>query len=131
MYEGSLTSYFQEIGRAGRDGQDAEATLFFSEADAARIRRLKTASPNGATGAQAEIIQSQINEMLTYARTVGCKRYTLLEHFGELLHDGATIRLDCDNCSSCNARTQDLPLGCDYSGEGEVSRTVPTAAASL
>ena len=79
---GSLTSYFQEIGRAGRDGRDADATLIFSETDANRIRRIKT-QQGEISEEQSRIVQSQINEMLQYARTNDCKRYMLLDHFGK------------------------------------------------
>jgi RecQ family ATP-dependent DNA helicase len=79
---GSLSSYFQEIGRAGRDGRDADATLIFTEADANRIRRIKTQQAQ-ISEEQSRIIQSQISEMLQYARTSDCKRYMLLDHFGK------------------------------------------------
>ena len=58
--------------------------------------------------------------MLLYTRTTECKRFMLLQHFGELLCDGTAIKMDCGNCSSCDARIGDLPREADFTIEAKL-----------
>ncbi len=89
----SLEAYYQETGRAGRDGLAAEAWMAYGMADAARFRQLveqSTASDN-----QKRIEHQKLDALLGYCETTRCRRQVLLEYFGE------TSGEPCGNCDTC------------------------------
>ena len=89
----SLEAYYQETGRAGRDGLAAEAWMAYGMADAARFRQLveqSTASDN-----QKRIEHQKLDALLGYCETTRCRRQVLLEYFGE------TTGEPCGNCDTC------------------------------
>ncbi|MFQ3665750.1 MAG: DNA helicase RecQ [Sphingomonadaceae bacterium] len=89
----SLEAYAQETGRAGRDGEPADAMLLWSEADAARLLRRIDESSTDETRKQHE--RGQVRAMMAFASAATCRRQILLAHFGEA--DSGPCGA-CDNC---------------------------------
>ncbi|MBV8637453.1 MAG: DNA helicase RecQ [Candidatus Eremiobacteraeota bacterium] len=91
----SLEGYYQETGRAGRDGLDSECMMLFSGGDAAKHRHFIRQIPNEREREQAGLLLTQ---MLDFAAAIACRRKHLLEYFGER---GSPERCaNCDNCIS-------------------------------
>jgi ATP-dependent DNA helicase RecQ len=96
----SIEAYYQEIGRAGRDGMPAEALLLFDEKDAARIRQWITMGENPA---RHEIELQKFAAMEAFAEAQTCRRQVLLNYFSEY------SAKHCGNCDIC----LDPPKGFD------------------
>jgi ATP-dependent DNA helicase RecQ len=111
---GSVEAYYQEIGRAGRDGRAATATLLWHHADMATRQFLIDSPKPGRTGRQQvgiepgeiarrkELEHSKLRRMVAYAETGACLRGTILRYFGD---PGARDR--CDSCGNCRPRSID------------------------
>ena len=85
----SIESYYQEIGRGGRDGLKAHALLFYSYADVMQLRKF-------AEGTQTQEIQiAKLERMQQFAEALSCRRKALLNYFGEFIIE------DCGNCDIC------------------------------
>lgn len=97
----SMEAYYQEAGRAGRDGEDAECILLYNGQDIITAKYLiNNGEPNpDLTPQQQAAIRSQdmrrLQQMIHYATDGGCLRGAILRYFGEQ----APAR--CDNCSGC------------------------------
>ena len=88
----SIEAYYQETGRAGRDGEPAEAWLFWAAQDFARARqRIETDVEPERRAAERE----RLNALAAFVEASGCRRAILLRHFGE----EASER--CGNCDNC------------------------------
>jgi ATP-dependent DNA helicase RecQ len=88
----NIESYYQETGRAGRDGLPAEALLLFGYGDIAIARGL---IEKGGNPEQNRIELHKLNAMIGYAEPLTCRRRVLLGYFGEKREE------DCGNCDIC------------------------------
>ncbi len=88
----NIESYYQETGRAGRDGLPAEAALFYDPADMAWLRRCLEEKP---AGMQLDIERHKLNAMGAFAEAQTCRRLVLLNYFGE------NRQQSCGNCDIC------------------------------
>jgi ATP-dependent DNA helicase RecQ len=88
----NIESYYQETGRAGRDGLPAEALLLFGYGDIAIARGL---IEKGENAEQKRIELHKLNAMVGFAEARNCRRRVLLGYFGERLAE------DCGNCDVC------------------------------
>ena len=123
----SIEAYYQEAGRAGRDGEPARCSLLWNESDIVTRRRLLDVD-NGndrLTGDQAEAVRAEhrrlLNVMIGYCRTTDCLHQYMLRYFGEEVDQAAaglspaeagkgeaipvghpdTVSGGCQNCSNC------------------------------
>ena len=88
----SIEAYYQETGRAGRDGLPADAWMIYGLADVVQQRRLIDQSPSGEE--HKRVSGAKLDALLGLCETVDCRRIRLLDYFGEA--SGA-----CGNCDNC------------------------------
>jgi ATP-dependent DNA helicase RecQ len=89
----NIESYYQETGRAGRDGLNSESLLFFSWGD---INKLKGFAEVEGNRSQSDIMLNKLNQMGKFGDLITCRRKFLLGYFDESLSE------DCGNCDNCN-----------------------------
>jgi ATP-dependent DNA helicase RecQ len=89
----TLDAYYQEIGRAGRDGAAAEAVMLFGAGDIAMRRRFIEQEETDEAHKRRQ--HKRLDALIGYAEVPGCRRRVLLRYFGE----DATA--DCGNCDNC------------------------------
>jgi ATP-dependent DNA helicase RecQ len=126
----SLDAYYQEVGRAGRDGAGAKGILFYRNEDVGQQRFL------GASGsqdeAQAKLVASRLEMLRTFVETSGCRRGLVLSYFGEPFDPPCT---GCDNCDRGRTPVDDADGVTDFGagdrvahgewGEGVVMQSSP------
>jgi ATP-dependent DNA helicase RecQ len=93
----SIEAYYQETGRAGRDGAPADAWMAYGLGDAVQQRRLIEASEGDESFRR--IASAKLDALLGLCETAGCRRVRLLEYFGESARP-------CGNCDTCLAPPQ-------------------------
>ncbi|MDT0690486.1 DNA helicase RecQ [Salegentibacter sp. F188] len=85
----NMEGYYQEIGRAGRDGLPSDTLLFHSYADVVQLQRFASNAAN------EEVQLAKLDRMKQYSEALTCRRKILLNYFGELKQE------DCGNCDIC------------------------------
>jgi len=90
----SVEAYYQETGRAGRDGLPADAWMIYGLADVVQQRRLIDQSPSGEE--HKRVAGAKLDALLGLCETVDCRRVRLLDYFGEASDA-------CGNCDNCLA----------------------------
>jgi len=110
----SIEAYYQETGRAGRDGEPATTLLLYGLEDVVKLRQMMANSEGNDEFKRNE--QQRLNAMLGLCEITSCRRQTLLRYFGD------TLAQPCNNCDSCltPAQTWDatepvrMALSCVY-----------------
>lgn len=89
----TLESYYQETGRAGRDGEPADAWMIYGLQDVIKLRQMMDGTEKSEDHKRTE--QFRLNAMLGLCEITSCRRQALLEYFGERLDE------PCGNCDNC------------------------------
>jgi len=92
----NIEGYYQETGRAGRDGLPSTALLFFGRGDAIMLQQFI----NSGDPEQAVVLNNKLQEMVRFGESTQCRRKLLLEYFDE------SYEPPCNNCDNCLRETE-------------------------
>jgi ATP-dependent DNA helicase RecQ len=95
----NIEAYYQETGRAGRDGEPADAWMSYGLQDVVNQRRMIDESPAGDDF--KHIMRGKLDALLSLAEQADCRRGRLLSYFGEALPLNADGKYRCGNCDNC------------------------------
>ena len=95
----NIEGYYQQIGRAGRDGLDADCLLLFGYGDTGKIRFFIDQMSNEQ---EKRLANMHLNQMLALAEAEDCRRTPLLEYFGE-----KSVKENCANCDNCTSESKE------------------------
>jgi ATP-dependent DNA helicase RecQ len=90
----SIEGYYQETGRAGRDGGEGKCIAFYNYKDIEKLEKFLV----GKTVAEKEMGKQLLHEMVSFAESAMCRRKVLLNYFGEKYDDSKCSNM-CDNCA--------------------------------
>ncbi|MFA5667906.1 MAG: DNA helicase RecQ [Balneolaceae bacterium] len=100
----NIESYYQQIGRAGRDGLRSDCLLLFGYSDTQKIKYFI----NQKEGNEKEVAEKHLSDLLKYLESTECRRKPLMKYFGEKYTKEECGM--CDNCLSVDADVEDLTI---------------------